>query len=86
MGGIIDAVDIYAPQYSENDQIHQDIYNYFQKMGNLDELKSQESIVIAAADIIVQNAMGFVMIVTTLIMGVVFALTLRLDDERIKIQ
>ena len=86
IGGIIDAVDIYAPQYSENDHIHQDIYNYFQKMGNIDELKSQESIVIAAADIIVQNAMGFVMIVTTILMGVVFALTLRLDDTRIKIR
>lgn len=55
-------------------------------MGNLYELKSQESIVIAAADIIVQNAMGFEMIVTTILMGVVFALTLRLDDTRIKIQ
>ena len=86
IGGIVDAIDIYAPQYSENDHIHQDIYNYFQKMGNLYELKSQESIVIAAADIIVQNAMGFEMIVTTILMGVVFALTLRLDDTRIKIQ
>ncbi len=86
IGGIIDAIDTYAPEHIDDVQLYDDIYEDFQKVGNVDDLKSYNSTVVHAADIIVQNAMGFVMVVTTGIMAVVFALTLRLDDRKIKMQ
>ena len=36
IGVISDAVNIYAPQYSGDEQFHQDVYDYFQKVGNID--------------------------------------------------
>jgi len=86
IGGIGDAVDIYAPDHSNDEQFHQDIYNYFQKVGNINDVKSQESIVVNIADTVIQNAMGFVMLVTTIIMAIVFVLTFRLKDRQIRKQ
>lgn len=82
--GIGDAVDLYAPEHSGDDQFIDDIFEYFQKAGNVDVIKSQNSTVINTADLIIQNAMGFVMIVATVIMGVVLVLTLRLNDKKIQ--
>ena len=84
IGVINDAVDIYAPQYSGDEQFHQDVYDYFQKVGNIDEIKSQDSIIVNAADTIIQDAMGFVMLVTAILMGIVLILILRLQDPNIK--
>ncbi|MBP3226841.1 MAG: hypothetical protein J6M08_08020 [Methanobrevibacter sp.] len=84
IGVISDAVDIYAPQYSGDEQFHQDVYDYFQKVGNIDEIKSQDSIIVNAADTIIQDAMGFVMLVTAILMGIVLILILRLQDPNIK--
>ncbi len=84
IGVISDAVDIYAPQYSGDEQFHQDVYDYFQKVGNIDEIKSQDSMIVNAADTIIQDAMGFVMLVTTILMGIVLILILRLQDPNIK--
>ena len=84
IGGISNAVDTYAPQYSGDEQFHQDVYDYFQKVGNIDEIKSQGSAVVTIADGIFQDAMAFVMLVTAILMGVVFLLTLRLQDKNIK--
>ena len=84
IGGISGTVDIYTPQYSENEQIHQDIYDYFQKVSNINDIKSHNSTVVNIADTIIQNAMEFVMIVTSILMGVVFILTFRLNDKKIK--
>ena len=86
MGGISTAVDTYAPEHSGDEQFHQDVYDYFQKVGNIDDVKAQDSIIVNTADIIIQNAMAFVMQVTTILMGVVFVLTLRLQDKKIKKQ
>jgi EmrB/QacA subfamily drug resistance transporter len=86
MGGISNAVDTYAPDHSGDEQFHQDIYDYFQKVGNVDELKSQGSTVVTIADNIFQNAMEFVMDVMAILMGIIFILTLRLQDEKIKNQ
>ena len=84
IGVISDAVDIYAPQYSGDEQFHQDVYDYFQKVGNIDEIKSQDSIIVNAADTIIQDPMGFVMLVTAILMGIVLILILRLQDPNIK--
>ena len=64
MGGIANGVDTYAPEYSGNEQVHQDIFDYFEKVGNVDEIKSENSTVINIADTVIQDSMAFVMLVT----------------------
>ena len=84
LGGISNAVDTYAPDHSGDEQYHQDIYDYFQKIGNVNEIKSQGSAVVAIVDNLLQDSMAFVMQVTAILMGVIFILTLRLQDKTIK--
>ena len=84
IGGISNAVDTYAPDHSGDGQFHQDIYDYFQNVGNINEIESQGSAVVTIVDEIFQDAMAFVMMVTALLMGIVFVLTLRLQDKNIK--
>ncbi len=64
MGGIANGVDTYAPEYSGNEQVHQDIFDYFEKVGNVDDIKSENSTVINIADTVIQDSMAFVMLVT----------------------
>ena len=84
IGGIGNAVDTYAPEHSGDEQFHQDIYDYFQKVGNINDINSQGSTVVTIANNIFQDAMAFVMQVTAILMGVIFILTLRLQDKNIK--
>ena len=84
MGGIANGVDTYAPEYSGNEQVHQDIFDYFEKEGNVDEIKSENSTVINIADTVIQYSMAFVMLVTAALMAIVFVLTFRLKDKKIK--
>ena len=84
MGGIANGVDAYAPEYSGNEQVHQDIFDYFEKVGNVDEIKSENSTVINIADTVIQYSMAFVMLVTAALMAIVFVLTFRLKDKKIK--
>ena len=84
VGGIANGVDTYAPEYSENEQVHQDIFDYFEKVGNVDEIKSENSTVINIADTVIQDSMAFVMLVTAALMAIVFVLTFRLKDKKIK--
>ena len=84
IGGISTAVDIYAPEHSADEQLHQDIYDYFQKVGNMDEISSQNSTVVNVANTTIQEAMGFVMIVTAILMVFIFVLTFRLNDKKIR--
>ena len=84
MGGIANGVDTYAPEYSGNEQVHQDIFDYFKKVGNVDEIKSENSTVINIADTVIQDSMAFVMLVTAALMAIVFVLTFRLKDKKIK--
>ena len=86
MGGISTAVDTYAPEHSGDEQFHQDVYDYFQKVGNIDDVKAQDSIIVNTADIIIQNAMAFVMQVLAIIIGVILILTLRIKDKNVKKQ
>ena len=84
MGGIANGVDAYAPEYSGNEQVHQDIFDYFEKVGNVDEIKSENSTVISIADTVIQDSMEFVMLVTAILMAIVFVLTFKLNDKKIK--
>ena len=84
VGGIANGVDTYAPEYSENEQVHQDIFDYFEKVGNVDDIKSENSTVINIADTVIQDSMAFVMLVTATLMAIVFVLTFRLNDKKIK--
>ena len=81
MGGISTAVDTYAPAYSGDEQFHQEVYDYFQK---LDTLEGQDSIVVNTADIIIQNAMASVMMALAIVLGVILIITLRIKDKNIK--
>ena len=83
MGGISTAVDTYAPAYSGDEQFHQEVYDYFQK---LDTINGQDSIIVNTADIIIQNAMAPVMYALAIITGVILILTLRIKDKNIKKQ
>ena len=84
MGGIANGIDTYAPEYSGNEQVHQDIFDYFEKVGNVDEIKSENSTVINIADTVIQDSMAFIMLVTAALMAIVFVLTFRLKDKKIK--
>ena len=86
IGGISNAVDIYTPEHSADEQYHQDIYDYFQKVGTTSEIKTENSTIVHIADTTVQNAMGFVMIVTASLIAIIFVLTLKLQDKKIKKQ
>ena len=81
--GTVYAIDIYAPEHSDDEQLVLDVIDYFPNVGSVDEIKSQGSTVVNVADTIIQEAMGFVMTVTAIIMAIVFALTFRLDDNKI---
>ena len=83
IGGVGTAVDTYAPEHSGDEQFHMDLYNYIQKVGNLDELKDNSTFV-EVVNLIIQETMAFVMQITAIIMGVVFLLTLRLQPVKIK--
>ena len=85
MGGISTAVDTYAPHYSGDEQFHQAVYDYFQKL-DVDDFKAQDSIVVNTADIIIQNTMALVMQVLALMIGIILLLTFRIKNKNIKKQ
>ena len=82
-GGISHAVDIYAPEYSGNETFQLEVFDHFEKVGNINDVK-QDNVVMNIADTVIQEAMGFVMIVTAILMAIVFVLTLRLKDMNIE--
>ena len=86
IGGISDAVDIYAPEHSSDQQFHQDIYDYFEQVGSINDVKAQNTTVVNIVDTIIQDAMAFVMQVTAILMAVVLVLTLRLTSKKINKQ
>jgi Na+/melibiose symporter-like transporter len=84
-GGISHTVDIYAPQYSGNETFELEVFDHFEKIGNINDVENDPTIM-NIADTIVEDAMGFVMIVTAILMAIVFVLTLRLKDMKIEKQ
>jgi len=85
MGGVSHAVDVYAPQHSGDEHFQQVVIEQFQKVGNINDIKSDQTVV-QIVDTIIQETMAFVMQITALIMGIVFILTLRLQNPNIKKQ
>ena len=84
IGGINDAVDTYAPQFSDNMTFHQDVYEHFEKIGSINEVKAENNTIQSIVDTIIKDSMQFVMYVTAALMAVIFVLTLRLSDKEIK--
>ncbi len=84
MGGLSTAIDMYAPDHSNDPQFFDDAAKYLQSAGT-DNI-TQDSTVINAVNVIIQETMGFVMIITAILMGIVFILTLRLQDKNTKKQ
>ena len=82
-GGISHAVDVYAPQYSGNETFQLEVFDSFEKMDNINDAKVDNT-VMDIVNIIIQDAMAFVMIVTAILMVIVFVLTLRLKDMEIE--
>ena len=80
MGGLSTAIDMYAPDHSGDAKFFDDAAEYLQTAGT-DEI-SQDSTLVKAVDTIIQEAMGFVMIVTAILLAVVFIATLRLQPKR----
>ena len=83
IGGVSHAVDIYAPDQSGNETFQLEVLDHFQKVGNLNDAKADHTVV-EIVDTILQDAMAFVMQVTAILMGIVFILTLRLEDKKVK--
>ena len=83
MGGVSHAVEVYAPDHSGDDAFKLQVLEQFQKVGNLNDAKSDHAVV-QIVDMIIQDAMAFVMQITAVIMGIVFILTLRLQKANIK--
>ena len=84
IGGISDAVDTYAPEYSDDQGFHEGVYDYFQSIGSINDVKAENSTVQNIVDTIVKDSMEFVMYVTVILMAIIFVLTLRLTDKKIK--
>ena len=81
LGGISDAVDIYAPEHAGDEAFEMEVYDYFQNMDSFDVAK-ENSTIESVLDTIVQDTMGFIMIVSAMLMAVVFVLILRLKDMK----
>ncbi len=80
-GGISHAVDIYAPEYSGNETFQLEAFNQFEQMENINNTETDIT-VRGILDTIIQDTMGFVMIVMAILMGIVFVLILRLKDMK----
>jgi Na+/melibiose symporter-like transporter len=80
MGGLSTAIDIYAPDHSNDPQFFDDAANYLQTAGTEDI--TQDATLVNAVDTIIQEAMGFVMMVTAILLGIVVIATLRLEPKR----
>jgi Na+/melibiose symporter-like transporter len=85
MGGVSDAVDMYVPEHSGDEAFESDVYDYFQNMDSVDTVK-ENSTVENILDTITQESMGFIMIVTAILMAIIFVLILRLKDMKIEKQ
>ena len=80
MEGLSTAIDMYAPDHSGNAKFFDDAAQYLQTAGT-DEI-TQDNTLVKAVDTIIQEAMGFVMIVTAILLAVVFIATLRLQPKK----
>ena len=80
MGGLSTAINMYAPDHSNDPQFFDDAANYLQAAGTGNI--THDNTLVKAVDTIIQEAMGFVMIVTAILLAVVFIATLRLQSPK----
>ena len=80
MGGLSTAIDMYAPGHSNDAQFFDDAAHYLQAAGTNNI--TQDSTIVNAVNVVIQEAMGFVMIITAILLGVVFIATLRLQSPK----
>ena len=81
MGGIGTAVDTYAPGHGDDQQYIDQATNYLQKVGTIDNIK-EDSTLANAVNIIIENAMAFVLYVTAILLEAIFIATLRLQTPK----
>ena len=86
VGGIHDAINTYAPNQVSDQEFHDNVNVYIQKLGNVNttQLKNETGIVEKIVSTIIQDAMALVMQVTAILMVIGFVLTTRLNDRKIK--
>ena len=84
IGGMHDAIDTYAPDQVSNQEFHDNLQIYFEKLGhvNTSELKDEDSLKEKIVDIIIQDAMALVMYVTALLLAIGGVLTLSLKGKK----
>ena len=80
MGGLSTAIDMYAPEHSNDAQFYNDAANYLQTAGTGNI--TQGSTLYNAVNTIIQEAMGFVMVITAILLVIVFIATLRLQNPK----
>ena len=80
MGGLSTAINIYAPGHANDPQFFDDAATYLQTAGT-DNI-TQDPTLMKVVDTIIQEAMGFVMVVTAILLIVVFIVTLRLQNPK----
>ena len=84
IGGISNAVDTYVPDQSGNATFEHDVYEGFQSISSINDVKAENSTIQNIVNVIVRDSMAFVMYVTMALMAIIFVLTLRLSDKEIK--
>ncbi len=84
--GLHDAVDTYAPDYLDDNNITHHSGKYLEKLGhvNTTELKHENSLTEKIVNTILKDAMKLVMDVTAILLTVGLCLTLTLHDEKIR--
>ena len=83
VGGMHQAVNTYAPEKVSNQQFHDDLHVYFEKLGNVDtaSLRHDHSAKSEIVNFVIQKAMAIVMYVIAILLAIGLALTLTLDDK-----
>ena len=84
IGGINDAVNTYAPENSNNMTFKQDVYDHFESISSINDVKAENTTIQGIVNVIVKDSMQFVMYVTAILMAIIFVLTFRLSDKKIE--
>lgn len=86
IGGMHDAINTYAPDQVSDQEFHDNLQLYFEKLGqvNTTELKHDTSLKEKIVSKVIQDAMALVMQVTALLLAIGGVLTLTLKDRKLK--
>lgn len=78
VGGMHDAIDTYAPDHITDEEFHDNVQTYFEKLShvNTTELKHDASLKEKIVSKVIQDAIARVMQITALLLAIGSALTL----------